>query len=79
MFAGHSSLFYYIFSDPGEILFKISTPGPNVIQLFTSVIYECLLYDRVFVHGRPFQPNLMSVSKARAYPREAPFKCSTLG
>ncbi len=44
------------------------------IKLFRDVIYA-----RVFVSGKPFQPSLMFVVKARAYPREAPFKCSTLG
>jgi hypothetical protein len=33
----------------------------------------------MFVPGRPFQPSLIFVDKAGAYPSEAPFKCSTLG
>ncbi len=31
------------------------------------------------VHGKPLQPCVMFVKKARAYSREAPFRCSTLG
>jgi hypothetical protein len=33
----------------------------------------------MLVLGKPFQPNLMFAGKARAYPSEAPFRCSTLG
>ncbi len=33
----------------------------------------------VFVMDRPFQPNQMFVSKARAYSSEVPFRYSTLG
>ncbi len=29
--------------------------------------------------GRPFQSSLMLAGKAPAYPREAPFRCSTQG
>jgi hypothetical protein len=54
-------------------------PGPNVIKLFTDVIYECLQQARVFVHGTPFQPSLMTVCKAGAYPIEESLRCSTLG
>jgi hypothetical protein len=32
-----------------------------------------------FVPGKPFQPGLGFARKARAYPSEAPFRCSTLG
>jgi hypothetical protein len=31
----------------------------------------------VFAPDKPFQPTLMFVGKARAYPFEEPFKCST--
>jgi hypothetical protein len=54
-------------------------PGLNVINLFTTVIKECLCETRVFVADRHFQPSLMFVGKAKAYQREAPFRCSTLG
>jgi hypothetical protein len=46
-------------------LFMTWLPGPNVIKLFTSVIYECLKYARLSVPGSPFQSSLMS----GAYPR----------
>ncbi len=35
--------------------------------------------NRVFDPGKPFQPGLMFVSIAKAYPSEAPFRCSTPG
>ncbi len=37
-----------------------------------SVIYEFLLYAGVPVPGKPFQPSLVFVDKARTYPSEAP-------
>jgi hypothetical protein len=37
------------------------------IKLFSAVIY-------VFVPGKPLQPCLMFVGKARAWPSEAPFE-----
>ncbi len=49
-------------------------PGLNVKKLFMDVIYEA----RVFVYGKPFQPSLMLVGKAGAYPIEDSFRCSTL-
>jgi hypothetical protein len=52
-------------------------PGPNVIKLFTDVIYEFSYYARVFVPSNPFQPSLMFADKARAYPSEPPFRYST--
>ncbi len=39
-------------------------------------MYEFYRYAIVFVPGKLFQPSLMSVCKARAYQREAPFKYS---
>ncbi len=51
-------------------------PGPNVIKLITSVIYEfCNELDRVFVLGKYFQPSLMT----GAYLGEAPLRCYTPG
>ncbi len=38
-----------------------SHPGPNVIKLFTAVLYECSLKARAFVPGKPFQPSLLIV------------------
>jgi hypothetical protein len=55
------------------------SPRPNVVNLFMAVIYECSLKARVFVPGKPFQPSLIFVSGAKAYPREAPFRCSIVG
>jgi hypothetical protein len=39
-----------------------STPGPNLIKPFPSVIYEFLQKARVFVPGKLFQPSLMFVT-----------------
>ncbi len=44
-----------------------------------AVIYGCSKYARAFVPGRPIQPSQMFVSKAKAYPYEAPFSCYTMG
>jgi hypothetical protein len=33
----------------------------------------------MFVLGKPFQLSLIFACKAKAYPSEAPFRCSTLG
>ncbi len=33
----------------------------------------------VLVPGKLSSPSLIFVSEAKAYPKEAPFKCSTLG
>jgi hypothetical protein len=51
-------------------------PGPRIIKLIMSVIYKCL---GSVCPGKTFQHSLMFVSKARAYPNEALFRCSTLG
>jgi hypothetical protein len=55
-----------------------STPGSNVMKLFTEVICRNLEYARVFFSGKPFQPSLMFVNNAEAYLSEALFKCTTL-
>jgi hypothetical protein len=34
---------------------------------------------KVFVHGKPFQPSLISVCIAGTYNIEEPFRCSTIG
>jgi hypothetical protein len=54
------------------------SPGADPIKIFTVVIFEFSQYARVFVPGKPFQPSLMFVSKAKTYPIEAPFRCSPL-
>ncbi len=43
-------------------------PGPIVIKRITSVIYECSLQASVFASGKPFQPSLMFVGKAKNLP-----------
>jgi len=52
--------------------------GANAINLFTPIMYKCLLQARVFVPKRPFQPSIMSASKAEAYLSEETFRRSTL-
>jgi hypothetical protein len=53
--------------------FMRSIPGPNVIKLFLSGIYE--FGNKL---GRPFQPSLVFVGKARSLPKsEAPERCFT--
>jgi hypothetical protein len=46
----------------------LTTPGPNAIKLFTTVIYEYSYEARVFVPGNLFQPNLVFVRMDGAYP-----------
>ena len=58
---------------------RLPPAGANVIKLFTAVIYKFSYSVRVFVPGKIFQPSLMFVGKAGAYPVEEPFRCSTLG
>jgi hypothetical protein len=36
-------------------------PGPNVVQLFMSVIYEFSYYARAFVPGKLFKPSLTNI------------------
>jgi len=36
---------------------------------------QIVLYARVFVAGRPFQPDLMVVGKANSLPLSGPHKC----
>ncbi len=53
-------------------------PGPNVMKLFTSVIYECSLQARVFVPGKLLQHSLMFLGKVRRIPWSgAPERCFT--
>jgi hypothetical protein len=58
---------------------RLTPSGGNSIKLFTTVIYGFSKQARVFVPGKPFQPSLMFAGKAGAYPREDPFRFSTLG
>ncbi len=52
-----------------------SLPGPNVIELFTFVIYEILLNATEFVLGKLLQQSIMFASKVS----ENTIRCSTLG
>ncbi len=54
---------YYILEKEGLLL-----SGANVIKLFTDVSYDFSQKARAFVTGKPFQPNLMFVGKARSQP-----------
>ncbi len=58
-------------------MFLALTTRHDVKKLFKAVIYKCLQYARVFVSGKPDQPNLMIAGKARAYLSENPFRGST--
>jgi hypothetical protein len=58
--------------------FKTLTLRTSVIKLFTAVSYDFSKKVGAFVPAKPFQPSLMFSGKARAYPSEAPFRCSTL-
>jgi hypothetical protein len=56
----------------------------NVGEIYPRGLYHKTYYGRnlrisfLFVPDKPFQPSLMFAGKARAYPSEAPFRCSTL-
>ncbi len=45
------------------------TPWPNVIKLFTAVIYECSLKARMLVPGKIFHTSIMFTSKAKSFPK----------
>ncbi len=55
---------YTIFTKLFDLPLKssASSPGPNVIKLFTDVINECLYKARVFVPGKTFLSSLMFAS-----------------
>jgi hypothetical protein len=46
-------------------IFITLAPGPNVIKLFTFVVYPCFAKARVFVLKKPLQPSPKYMSKAR--------------
>jgi hypothetical protein len=51
-----------LWTSPNDFYFgfwKRKPAGHIVIKLFSSVIYGCLQWARVFVPGKPLQPNLM--------------------
>jgi hypothetical protein len=54
-------------------------PGPDIIKIFTIVIYKFLSQVRVFLLCKPFQPSLMFACKAGAYLSVELFRYSTLG
>ncbi len=56
-----------------------SSSAPNVIKLFTIVTHKWAKLARVPVPDKPLQPSLLLGSKARAYPGEVSFRCTTLG
>jgi hypothetical protein len=58
--------------------YNIFSPRPNVIKLYVRNLLMFVISWRVFPN-RPFQPSLMFVGKAGAYPVVASFKPSTLG
>jgi hypothetical protein len=49
------------------------------MKLFRAVIYKLLLLARAFVPCKLIQPSLIFADKAGDYPREAPFRSTTLG
>ncbi len=49
-------------------IFTVSAPGGNPIKLFTDVIHGFSLQASVFVPGKPFQPILINVGKAKSLP-----------
>jgi hypothetical protein len=49
----------------GQKKFYDIVTWPNVIKLFTAIIYRFLLYARVLVPGRPFQLSLLLMGKAK--------------
>ncbi len=75
----HSSLFRLDLSDEENTRFIALAPVANIVKLFTVVNYECSKQARVFVLGRPFQPNLKFVRKAKAHRSRTPISRFTLG
>jgi hypothetical protein len=73
-----SSLFGQLVDEEKKVV-AASAPVANVIKIFTAVSYDFSLKARAFVPGKPFQTSLIFVGKARAYPSEAPLRCSTQG
>jgi hypothetical protein len=54
-------------------------PGANAMKLFTAVNYKHSQNAIAFAPSKVFQLSLMFADMARAYPSEAPSRCSTLG
>ncbi len=64
--------------EPSSLLRKFVNRQPKIIKLF-SLKFTIVRNKLVSVPGKLLQPSLMIASKARAYPSEAPLRCSTLG
>jgi len=43
------------------------TPGVSPVIFLTAVIYSCSLEARLFVPGKPLQPNLMFAGTAMSW------------
>jgi hypothetical protein len=52
------------------LIFPKANPGANPTKLFTAVIYSFT----VFVPGKPFQPGLLYVGKAKGLPEWSTFQ-----
>ncbi len=50
-----------------------------MLKTFLSPLFMNVRNKLQFVPGKPFQPSLMFVDKAKVYPTEVQFECSTLG
>ncbi len=48
-----------------------TAPGVCIIKIITTVIYGFPYEAREFVPANPFEPSLLFVGNARAYPNEA--------
>ncbi len=64
---------------PSEIPFRCSTPGYAPGRTLKHYTILERLSRLLFALSKPFQPSLIFFGKARAYPSESPFRCSTLG
>ncbi len=53
--------------------------GAMLWKLLTFIFNECLELAKVLLPGKPFHPNLKGASKPKAYPSEAPIRCTTQG
>jgi hypothetical protein len=55
--------------DQWDMKALLCQPEPSDIKLFTAVIMDVREKLKVFVLGKPFQPNFMFVGKARSLPK----------
>ncbi len=75
---GTNTLAYSVQTKKKKVFIALKS-GPNVIILFTTVIYKFAKKARVFMLDKSFQPCLMFVDKAGAYPKVEQLKCTSLG